>query len=377
MKRVKNTLVLFCAFFMFFSNIVRAEEGDYEKANAKVERASEYVLTHFDELLEILEDDKLFQTRTEADDLFELGTPFIIYHADEEMQEEIFYYPIVDVTKGKVVYLIEAIKKDGIYICNLLDHLVDALNRVDYVTDGGVVYLIGKDIYIDNGYEILNTTEYYNGSLSETELFCIENDFAELTLEEKKSIVNDRISNLKEFQNYQWRSSTEKLNVKAYGSITLVKPQGQHGFDMCWASAVATIHNYLQPTVVLTGYDICNRMGIGYNDGGTIYDEQEALALFSIDYNVINDDILSWEELTGNINVGYPVIANGADYRGVAHAVTIYGYLGNKDSAENVQIWNSNLNAGLGGEAKFTYTGLYFPGGDGNSYYWNTTLSYQ
>lgn len=71
---------------------------------------------------------------------------------------------------------------------------------------------------------------------------------------------------------------------------------GQYGYDMCWASAAATVINY-KKTITVTPYEICNRLGIGYDDAGNIYDEQEALSLYGVSYGKIRFSMLGWDEI--------------------------------------------------------------------------------
>lgn len=166
----------------------------------------------------------------------------------------------------------------------------------------------------------------------------------------------DRIDELVICEPCQWSDEMEMAEMKMYGTLELYEPQGQYSFGICWASTVATVYNYLS-TSVISGVQVCNRMGISLNEGGTIYDEQDALALY-------------------NIDLEKPIIANGFTVYEVGHAVTIYGYTGTSSTTGYVQYWNSALNSGLGGEAVFKYNSRAFSSGTGYTYKWKTTLSY-
>lgn len=316
--------------------------------------------------------DKLFLSRITDRNSLGIAEPYIVYHCNADEQEKILYFPLIDKSKNKVVYLVEAIGVNGKYICNSLDHMVEALNDIRYLDNQCIVYLLNSDIYLETTSKIINVTEYYS---PETSKYISVNDekIMSRTFEEKKEDINERFNILYDFKKYEWESEEEILNTKMYGTLILSNPQGQYQYNMCWASAVATVHNYLISKVT-NGFEVCTRMGIGYNDGATIYDTQDALAQYNIIYDEIRLSPLTWTELTGNINVSKPIIINGLNSEGAGHAVTIYGYV---DTRKTVQVWNSFLNSGSGGYATFTYDSGYFTNGDGVAYFWISSLSYQ
>lgn len=157
-------------------------------------------------------------------------------------------------------------------------------------------------------------------------------------------------------------------------SLDLHNPMGQYGYDMCWASSVATVINY-KKTITVTPYEICDRMETGYNDTGNIYDEQDALNLYGVSYEKIRFAMLGWNEIKDNIDSGNPVIANLAcvNPNYIGHAVTVYGYT----SSKKIEYWDSYLNNGKGESKPITYSsaGNSFLEMKNHAYCWQTSLS--
>lgn len=131
-------------------------------------------------------------------------------------------------------------------------------------------------------------------------------------------------------------------------------------------------------TSAVTPFEVCNRMGIGYDKGGTIYNEQDALSKYGVKYGKIRNSMLEWSVLTKNIDNKHPIIANLKCNDGVLqnHAVTIYGY---SSDSKTIEYWDSNINSGNGGKKKTTFSvaGNKFLCSGSHSYSWMTTLSKQ
>lgn len=142
---------------------------------------------------------------------------------------------------------------------------------------------------------------------------------------------------------------------------------------MCWASAAATIVNYLLNRVV-TGFEICNHLGIGYDTGGTIYDVADGINYYGLQYNRISNCKLGNDEVESNIDDGKPfVIVAYYDDDYMGHDITGYGYYGT-----TIYYWDSNANNGSRGYGTFEYnqSGSCLVA-DGKVYSWVGTLSYE
>lgn len=300
-----------------------------------------------------------------------------MYNVGEHQQDKVYYYPLSD-EQEKIVLVVEAIIIDGKVICNLSDDLVELLNVVQYKNEDTLIYHYEGNVYAETPEKTINA--YYVYVEPDENKACLEMPDWDIPYEEKKSIVNEAEKNMIEFSKPKFESEEELLVTKMYGKLTLSHPKGQYGYAMCWASTVATIHNYYISSVV-TGFEICTRMGIGYNAGGNIYDEQDALALYNITYDRIRSSALTWDELKENIDEEKPFIINGVAASSsnlssyVGHAVTGYGYSGENYSSRTVAIWNSNFNNGTGGYATFSYGEGCFTD-SGRVFYWASTLSY-
>ncbi len=340
--------------------------------------ATEYVEEVFSGIVDVLMYSDTFLSRISDRESLKLGEPYIVFIPEVEVQEKVYYYPIIDAVENEVVYLIEAIGTSEGYICNALDHMVDVLNEIEYVDNPCIVYSVGNDTFIESASQMINVTTYYNDEKlvqSSEEMLSVNLPLENFEFEEKQELVFERMNHLMDYESCQWNNELDLVNSKMYGTLELYKPQGQYSYGICWASSVATVYNYLT-TSVISGVQVCNRMGISLNEGGTIYDEQDALALYNIYYNNLRLRELTWGELTNNINQEKPIIINGFNTYGVGHAVTIYGYTGTSSTTGYVQYWNSALNSGQGGNAIFRYGSGQFSSGDGYTYDWETTLSY-
>ena len=250
-----------------------------------------------------------------------VNEPFIICHVGDEQQDKVYYYPVSD-DEGTIQLMVEAIIIDEVAECNISDNLVDVINSVDYINNEVVVYQYEDAIYVETPKMLLNVLQYYNNS--EISLSNSVDSMWNVSFEEKQNAIEVAKENMVEFSPINISKDNSHSEMKMGGDLTLSNPMGQYNYGMCWASCVATVHNYLRSTII-TGFEVCTRMGIGYDDGATIYDEQDALALYNIAYDSLRLDSLTWRELKDNIDASKPIIANGMLTTEIGHAVVIYG----------------------------------------------------
>lgn len=313
----------------------------------------------------------------------ELGTPYIIYNF-EEYQDEIYYYPLI--ADGKTEFLLAVIGTDMGYTHELsmggeMIYLLNELNYPDndclfYVIDGGLCYETknGGESNLD-----VSAVYHTDSSLDREELL-----FAAKSFDEKQRIISDKIRAFKPVTPVQMEQ--EELDNLKYGKIIpLRSPQRQYNTEMCWACVVANIVNTLNWTYY-TGYDICNRMGIGFYSGGDVEDMKLALSYYSINYKR-TDDCISWENMKKNIDAGYPVAVLTVDTSNyeTGHTVTLMGYEQGKNYSENyMYFWDSKDGKNEATEDlkdlgtnyhKVNYgTYIYFASG-AKAYQWIQTLS--
>lgn len=374
---------------MIICNVIRHTEIEVDgepvscfNVEKSTKAVTEYMINHMEDILDFeaynVKTNKINSSRISQIDKIELGAPFIIYNANIEEQPEILYYPIINTDKNEVIYLIASMRIDDEYVYNIMDYLIDPLNDMNYTHEKCVIYQCGINIYIENGNKIMNTYEYYNNTSDKTIFSSAEADFIELSFDEKGEKIAERMENLTSCQLKTDYTEKEILGMKIYGILELRVPVGQYGYNMCWAAATATVINYHQ-SLTVDPYTICSRLSVGYNNGGTIYDEQAALNLYGIKYNIIRTRSMYFSEIAMNIDNYHPIIANGntsatnpSGY--IGHAVTIYGY---NLTSDTIYAWDSSLNSGRGGAILAKYENNYFSCGDSQTiYYWVSSLSY-
>lgn len=370
--------IILCIQFLFCS----VETFAYNSENASLEVnqetiASNYVNNSFNTIIGYLMNDNIFMSRVADVNALYIGEPYLVYHAELNAQNNVFYFPIIDESIHQVVYLIEAIGYDGQYACNTLDSMVDLLNDINYIDNECIAYYINGDVYFETEFNVINSTDYYNDDFGIAKPYMLNSEdmaFKNESFYEKQTNVNARINNLFDLNVDTNLDEESLLNKKMGGYLTLSHPMGQYGYNMCWASSVATVHNYFF-TSVLNPFEVCNRMGIDYNAGGNSYEIQDALWLYGINYNYVRSSALTWYELMQNIDNATPPIASGTNsayYYG--HAVTVSGYA-EMQGSRIMQIWNSSLNGGSGGFAAMTYGSPFYTDGGGIPYYWAATVS--
>lgn len=118
---------------------------------------------------------------------------------------------------------------------------------------------------------------------------------------------------------------------------------GQGAYANCWAASVATIVNYRKSSYYLTAKAVCDKMGIGYNAGGTIYDKRNALKKYGYNYNYIRNSQLSWSQIWSNLSGKWP-IAMSTSSSNSAHALTLVGCR-NARGLYYITVWNSATSA--------------------------------
>lgn len=381
-KMIRTFVSLLLVVCLIFSQLTLTPKAIEDTTHdISIEAATIAVTESLGDLLSALSASDTFVSRISSIENVVIWTPYIVFHSDTENQYAVYYFPLVDLETEKVVYLTEAIYYEGNYIVNALDAFVDALNAIDYVNNDCVVYMADNKIYIESNTQFLSITDYYYSddtvSYTNTREEETTNSFVGLDFSKKKDYISARTDNLLECTYCNGLNDIDYLNAKSYGILTLYKPQGQYGYNMCWASAVATVLNYLRGTVV-TGFEVCTRMGIGYDSGGNAYNIQDALAKYNVSYNYIRSSSLTWSQIIQNIDNEKPIIANCFPYGGTeGHAITIYGYTGTVSTTRYVYYWNSATNSS-GAISNFEFgtgTGV-FSNADGEPWFWETTVSY-
>ncbi|MBD5156993.1 MAG: hypothetical protein HDT13_05105 [Butyrivibrio sp.] len=305
------------------------------------ESVTEYIEDNFSRISEAAADLSGISSETALpENTFSLGKPYIVYRFSE-YQDEIYYYPLI--LDGKTEAILGIIGTDQGYTHEIArgGEMQSLLNKLDYSDNECIFYVIGNELYceIANIEETCLTAPLMYGTdctLSGDEILFLSESF-----EEKQRIIVEKVSSFKsvDTQNFS-ECISENIRYGAMKTVALYKQQSQYAYEMCWACVVATIINTLNHTSY-TGYDICNRMGIGFDTGAEIEEMKTAFSYYAVNYKKTND-ALSWDKIKQNIDSGYPIAMLMVPYYvtpGInGHSVTLYGY----DSSNHyIRIWNS------------------------------------
>lgn len=393
MHHIQKIIAVFAAICILFTgiptyadnNIAESEVFYEEQSMGKAipEEAEEYLENIFTEVCTAAVN---FARDIENDETIiyelELGKPYIIYNF-EKYQDEIYNYPLI--ADGRIEFVLSVLGTSDGYTYQLSrgGEMLRLLNELDYINNDCVFYVINDELYYEsekNGETNFEAAVMYGGNemLDADELL-----FAAKSFEEKKRIIRDKVEFFKPVEPIQ-TDSEESGNTKFGKTVTLRSPQKQYGYEMCWACVVATIVNTLNWTHY-TGYDICNRMGIGFNAGAEIEDMKLALSYYGVNYKR-RDDYLSWTQIKQNIDAGYPIailtVYSIFDPDITGHTVTLMGY-DKTGSKEYLYVWDSQDGNAEGEKVeewgdnyyKIIYSDyIYFIAG-AKAFLWRQTLS--
>ncbi len=303
--------------------------------------------------------DEIFTTVIEAWEIqdadiedLEYGAFFVVYDG-EENPDAVYYVPVE--YQEEVIVVVAVLDTDQGLLYQCSEEYVPFLNGINYLNNPAIFYEKNGELYAETREDKMYCSSDIAIGISE-EQKDRKDDFIGLSYNDKCEEINDWISNMEIIESVTVTDENSDLSMTFQKTLTLYYPMGQYGYGMCWAAASATVINYLNGTGVYPFY-LCNIMGIGYDDGGTVYDEQNALAKYGISYDYIRSSInnFSMTVVSNNIDAGYPLILNVITADGSSgHAVTIYGYT----STNYIYYWDPNLNDGSGGKTSASYSSL-------------------
>lgn len=365
------SMIIVIAFFVLGIKSYAAEKYDFNIMNDSIPKEGmDYFNTNYQSLLNNIVTDPLMNNQNiRSTKSLSIGNPFMIYGNNGEA-DSTYYIPVL--YRNKINYIFELVGTEEGYSLLLTQDMVEELNSINMAKNNFLLY--EKDGHIvaesENKKEDILIPYIVESSKEDKG----DEKFLTYNYQKKKQVIKKQMKNIqlektlesgkKEFRNY------------ALGSrLTLYKPQGQYDYQMCWACTVANIVNYCN-NVIVTGFDVCNRMGIGYNQKGNCYDIRNALKKFGVSgYKTIRNDELSWNEIKKNIDKKKPFAISTIGTKGnreYGHAMTGYGYNKNKV----VSIWDSSGSSGKGKATSFIYgNGKCCLKKNGVSYYWKATVS--
>lgn len=269
-----------------------------------------------------------------------LGNPYIVY-IFSEYQDEVYYYPLI--ADGGIAAVLGVIGTDWGYTYEIsYDYgLIDLLDEMDYLNNDCIFYTVDGELYYESENGVSDEPAIPVLYSAEQMPDADELAFAAMSFEEKRRSVIDKIDSFR-YVDTKSIDGNEADNMKygAMKAITLRNKRSQYNYGMCWACVVATIVNTLNWTTY-TGYDVCNRMGIGFDTGAQIDEIKTALSYYGVDYKKTASK-LPWNSVVKNIDAGYPItmIMDPYPSGSIGHSVTLYGY---DKSNYNIRIWNSQI----------------------------------
>lgn len=311
-----------------------------------------------------------------------LGEPFYIYSTDNDKQNRIYYFPILN-SDNSFILTITAIDTNHNCQLSLSDEMADFLNKIDYYNNDCIFYNYNENIIAESE----KIKEYlYN---PEFEFFSEENtkstasDFDEkyakyIEAADKLETVNvDK--NIPEYTVDKYSPEFSEVvdgPNEIERQLKLYNQQWQVMNGLCWAASVATIVNYMQGTNV-TAMQVSDKMGIPYKNGTNIDGEQKALALYGINFSNKSNNTLKYNRIFTNIVNKKPLImsCSTADNQ-YGHAVTLVGCR-NYKSNEYITLWDPALNNQKGGSKiiRFYEDNVTFNSGS-TTFIWQRTVSY-
>lgn len=292
--------------------------------------------------------------------------PYVIYNAFKQ-QDAVYNFPLT--ADDRVVMVISVMDTEEGLGMQFGPGLADKLNEIDYVHTDYIFYEYDDTFYAESanakmvlGYISSGNYNYTDEEMKRSQIF------SRLSYMEKCRVIADKV---KDFVKCTVSEDGADQNLKAGGILTLHNPMGQYNYGMCWAACVATVVNYKKNSSV-NPFEVCNKMSIGYDEGGTAYNIRDALNKYSVDYQKVRFNMLNIDEVKDNIDGKHPIVALlFNDHYSKGHAVVIFGYT----PKEFLKYWDPAISS-TGGEGTIEYVkSSYNFVSNGHSYEWRHTVS--
>ena len=315
----------------------------------------------------VLEDEN---SGVDLDDNSEIyfSKPYVICNALEN-QDAIYNFPLA--ADGRIAMVLSVMDTEDGLMIQFGKDLADKLNEISYIHTDYVFYEYEDTFYAESANSKIVIGYFPQGSYNYTEEEKQNSRiFAHLSYTEKRSVLKDKVADFVPCTESENKNIEE---LKIGGSLTLHNPMGQYNYNMCWAACVATVVNYKQKAS-LNPFEVCQKMAVPYDAGGSIYNIRDALNAYGVAYSKVRNKMLSWSEVKDNIDNKHPIVAILAnEHTSTGHSVVVFGYTA---STEYIQYWNPQKGS-TGGEDKVLYAraGSNFFGGTDNIYKWEYTVS--
>lgn len=344
-KKIMALFFLFCLSFQIteisseaYSNI--KDNSEYSVNEIIPQEIYAYITVDIrKDVLTLLEDAAdNFGIHKEDIDQLTWDNAYAIYNMDEEVQKREYFFPIVDREK-KVIANIAVLDTEYGIQYSISQDMISSLNKLDDWKKC-IFYKQGNTILAQKNDIIYNITE---GKVS--------GKFADKTIQEKKKIISNDLKKAKQIEIKQSASMVSKKELRSYTPsfsndlgyyyLKLYNAQGQGDYNLCWAASAATIINYRLGQNV-TAKNIADKLGKGYNEGGSLNDIGNGLRAFGIYHYYSSHNMLSFENVMKNIKAKYPIamICQAIKTGVMGHVVTIYGFR-NLTSGKYLICWDS------------------------------------
>lgn len=342
MAKRKRILKLFLLFFLVTQIFVPSKKvigATNTEKNIPLD-AIAYANEHYKEVINLEEyyKEKNKGVNIRFDDL-KLGSPFVIYEIGESVQDEIYYFPLID-SNDSIILVMNVIGTTKGWCVSFSDEWVDELQKLDVLALDDNIFKSGDVLYVGNNISVNSScANISNSQLKNILLFSTDKRFVKVDTEHI-SISDENIKD----------KYTPSINAVSNDSkqCVLYNKKGQGNYGLCWAASVATICNYLNGSNK-TAKNVADKMHIGYNEGAGLYIAQQAMMAYGVIYNKFNNNAayrMSWSELKTNINGKYPVYVSAKSSKD-GHAVVAYGFTV-AAGTPYVALWNPGVNGGKG-----------------------------
>lgn len=384
-KLLNQTICFFIAILTIFLNIANfsaTEITDYETyediTSVIPKSAVEYAESRLTALsLTVKNNSDDFGIEIENVYKLELGTPYVIYSATNNgLQDSIYYFPVIQ--NDVIIMVLSVIDDNGEYTAGLEKGIAGELNEINYQEDDSYIFYSDEEnVYAESEsvLEVIESTDTLDIKKTKTQEKNL-NEFENLSYEEKIDQITDTYAQEDTInQNVNVSgNSIPKIGANGFtskiGGIVRLNTSGctvsQGNYGLCWAASVATTIRYLNYSKYssLTAKQVADKMGIGYDDGGSVNDIKNALKKYGQTY-LTSSAQLSFGKVQTNILAQYPIIMvcyNSG--KTVGHAVTCVGYT-TYGGIKQVTFWNSGNNNVTTveyktGGTKFSYAGYNF-----------------
>ena len=319
-----------------------------------------------------------------------LGTPFTIFSMDinKKANCSTYYFPVLD--KEDIVLMICVTKTNDEFSASISTDLSAQLNELrlqlnDSDSSQYIVYTSGGALFADKEGKSVKLADTYIASHS-------KDNFSEKTYKDKLNDIENQYNNelittniyeqnsdISESSNSIKYSYTPTVTITNYTDYTdgmlntsAVGLVSQENHNMCWAACVANTVRYLQGNTTLTAYNVCDKMGIGYDSAGAdLGQTYQALASYNVMNYYTKGYQISFANVTTNINNKYPVIMGATSSAG-GHMTSLIGYKDYHTGSDYIYFYNP----GTGGIvlSVFNTSGTTFSYG-GYTFKWNATVS--